>query len=138
MIKGRKMLVDPHAKSADPKLPAFLAIPAGALAYHGFPSVPETATDGWTFGAITEFVDPNGCDAGDGFVIAPDGSRAGIVWGVGTGSTEEIMPPEPGRWGVYAVWFPSPITSVDDLVAAFHGVLPELKAIYSRVCGNAV
>ncbi len=55
--------------------------PAGHK-YYG-PFVPETLIDGWCYGAITEFLEPDnpcGCDSGDGFVVAPDGSYCGLVW----------------------------------------------------------
>ena len=34
-------------------------------------------------------------------MVAPDGSRAGIVWGMDGVETNVILPPEVGRWGVY-------------------------------------
>jgi hypothetical protein len=116
-------------------VPAFLARPEGAPVYHGFPLVPETETDGWVFGAITEFENPEGCEAGDGYVVAPDGRRAGLVWDVGEGETQEISPPEEGRWGVYQVYFPRPLCTVADLVEAFRHVLPSLQRIHARLFG---
>jgi hypothetical protein len=107
-----------------------------APAYDGFPVVPESETDGWRYGAITEFIDPAGCTDGDGYVIAPDGSRAGLVWDVGTRQPREISPPGKERWGVCQVWFPRPVRTVDDLVANFRFVLPQLKAIHARVMGG--
>jgi hypothetical protein len=130
MNKGWKLLIDPGAKSADPTQPAFIARPAGAPVYHGFPVVPETETEGWLFGAITEFISS---DAGDGYVVAPDGSHAGLVWEVGPGSFEQILPPDPKRWGVYAVWFPHPIHTIQDLITNFRAVLPDLKAAHAKV-----
>jgi hypothetical protein len=38
-----------------------------------------------------------------------------------------VLPPDEGRWGVYAVWFPRVVKTVDDLVFNFRHVLPELK-----------
>ena len=104
--------------------------PRGAV-YHGFVIVPQTYTDGWCLGTMTEFEDPDGCDGGDAFVVAPDGSRAGLVWEVGTEPLQEILPPDAQGWGVYAVSFPHVIRTVDDLVAAFRAVLPQLKAKYA-------
>ena len=132
---GRYLQLDETAESKDPELPAFLAPPAGAPVYHGFDLVEETGTDGWYFGAITEFEDPDGCEDGDGFVVAPDGSRAGIVWEVGDREMEEVSPPERDRWGVYAVWFPRPVRTVEDLVFDFRSVLPGLRRKYEEV-GN--
>jgi len=133
---GKAIRTDPGAPSADPALPAFLARPAGAPVYHGFPVVEETRTDGWCYGAITDFEDPNGCETGDGFVVAPDGSRAGLVWTVGSFPTETVCDPDPERWGVYAVAFARAVCNVADLVACFRDVLPELRAIHARVRGG--
>lgn len=130
------MRLDETAESANSELPAFLARPEGAPVYHGFPLVEETRTDGWCYGAITEFEDPDGCESGDGFVIAPDGSRAGIVWEVGEQEMQEIMPPEQGRWGVYAVWFPRATRTVKDIVFNFRHALPALKSKHAQVKGN--
>jgi hypothetical protein len=76
---------------------------------------------------------PDGCDGGDAFVVAPDGSRAGLVWEVGTGALQEILPPDAERWGVYAIFFPHATRTIHDLVSAFRAVLPQLKAKYAEV-----
>jgi hypothetical protein len=132
---GKAIRTDNEARSADASLPAFLARPGDAPVYHGFPLVEESRTDGWCYGAITEFEDPEGCDAGDGFVVAPDGSRAGLVWSVGAFPTETVCEPDKGRWGVYAVAFPRAVRNVDDLVACFRAILPELRSIHARLRG---
>ena len=80
---SKPLLLDEQKVSSSSELPAFLSRPEGAPVYHGFVLVEETRTDGWCFGAITAFEEPEGCKAGDGFVVAPDGSRAGLVWEVG-------------------------------------------------------
>ena len=128
-----QLKLDDAAASASPDLPAFLAKPEGAPVYHGFPLIRETITDGWYLGAITEYEDPEGCDSGDAYVVAPDGSRAGLVWDVGGGKIDEICPPDESRWGVYQIWFKRPVRTTDDLVAAFRTVLPELERIYHRI-----
>jgi hypothetical protein len=134
-MDGRPILTDDEAESADPALPAFLAHPAGAPVYHGFPLVEETRTpDGWCFGAITDFID---ADYGDAFVVAPDGSRAGIVWEAGEGEISEIAAPEEGRWGVFAVWFRAPVRTVEDFTAELHAALPRLREIHARCKGFA-
>lgn len=130
---GRPMILDPDAESADPELPAFLARPEGAPVYHGFGVVPESATDGWLYGMISGFEDDEPATDGDGFVIAPDGSRAGIAWTTDSPEFYEIMPPEPGRWGVYGVRFPHPVANVDDLVANFRAVLPHLQRRFAEL-----
>ena len=133
---GKEILQDASADSTNPELPAFLARPVGAPVYHGFPIIEETETDGWRLGAITSFEDPHGCTEGDGFVVAPDGTRAGLVWDTGDFPTYEISPPEPRRWGVYGVAFPKPVRDVADLVDCFRAVLPDLRSIYARVFGG--
>jgi hypothetical protein len=130
---GKTIRTDTKARSADPSLPAFLARPSGSPVYHGFPLVEESRTDGWCYGAITNFEEAAGCEAGDGFVVAPDDWRAGLVWSVGAFPTETVCEPDGGRWGVYAVAFPHAVHNVDDLVACFRAVLPELRAIHARV-----
>jgi hypothetical protein len=86
--------------------------------------VPESEIDGWLYGAITDFETGESQTEGDGFVVAPDGSRAGVAWALDTDEFYEIVPPTEGRWGVYGVRFPNPVRSVDDLVANFRAVLP--------------
>jgi hypothetical protein len=101
--------------------------------YHGYVVVPETFTDGWCLGTMSEYQEPAGCTEGDAFVVAPDGSRADLVWDVGVESLQEILPPGPDRWGVYAVSFPRAIRTVDDLVKAFRSVLPQLQSRHAQV-----
>jgi hypothetical protein len=130
---SRALKLDTTAASADSSLPAFLSRPDDAPVYHGFPLVPETETDGWYYGAITEFEDSDGCESGDGYVLAPDGSRAGIVWNVGQRDLETVCAPDESRWGVYEVWFPRAVKTVDDLVSNFRSVLPALKSKYLEI-----
>jgi hypothetical protein len=136
-LKSKPLKLDDTSASASPELPAFLARPEGAPVYHGFPIVPETMTDGWCLGAISEYADQAGCNFGDAFVVAPDNSRAGLVWDVGVGEPVEIDPPSQTRWGVYQIWFPRPIRTTDDLVACFRVVLPQLQRIYERIQRSA-
>ena len=130
---SKALIFDEVAESSSPELPAFLSRPEGAPVYHGFVLVEETRTDGWCFGAITAFEEPPGCEAGDGFVVAPDGSRAGIVWEVGDQEMQEVLSPDEGRWGVYAVWFPRVVKTAEDLAFNFPHVLPELKKKYEKI-----
>jgi hypothetical protein len=130
---GRRVLTDDSASSAKPELPAFLARPPGAPVYHGFPLLEESETDGWRLGVISAFdEEPEGCDGGDAYVVAPDGSRAGLVWASGNFATHEICPPDSERWGVYGIAFPRAVRSLADLVECFRAVLPELKQIHGR------
>jgi len=79
--KGKNLAIDLNATSASPTEPAFLARPKGAPVYHGFPVLEDVRAEEFTFGAITDF-EAEPTDTGDAFVIAPDGSRAGLVWEV--------------------------------------------------------
>ena len=129
--KGQLLRVDAEAASADPDLPAFIARPPNAPVYHGFPLLQDSELEGFVFGAITE---PNGTEPaewGDAFVVAPNGSRAGIVWQVGKGKPSIVCEPSEGRWGVYAFNFDAPITSEAELVKHLHSILPFLKAYYA-------
>src|SRR5688500_4907898 len=132
-MSRRRLTTNPNAASSAPEEPAFVGRPPGSPVYHGFLIVPETCTDGWCLGTITEFEDPVGCDGGDAFVIAPDGTRADLIWEVGTASLQEILPPDSQRWGVYAISFPHVTRTVDDLVSAFRAVLPQLKTKHKEL-----
>jgi len=132
MRKGSRLRYDPKARSATPGVPSFVARPEGAPIYHGFEVVPETETDGWIYGAISDY-EGGPHTEGDGFVVAPDGARAGIAWATDTPDFYEIAPPDDERWGVYGVRFPRPVSSVDDLVFNFRAVLPKLKERYAML-----
>jgi hypothetical protein len=125
--KGKPLAVDRHAASASPSEPAFVARPNGAPVYYGFHVLEDVTVEGFTLGAITDFeAEPS--DTGDAFVVAPDGSRAGLVWEVGAErDIEQILPLEPERWGVWAVWFPHPMKTRADARKNLATVLPKLK-----------
>jgi len=74
---GKPLRLDPKARSANPAHPAFVARPSGAPVYHGFPLIEETNTNGWVYGAITDFEAPEGAEAGDGYVQAPTAAGRG-------------------------------------------------------------
>lgn len=78
-IKGLPLRLDPGATSASDDLPAFLARPDDAPVYHGFPIIESSLSDGFRLGMITDFVSQP-TDYGDAFVVAPDNTRAGLVW----------------------------------------------------------
>ncbi len=125
--KGRPVAIDHDAASADPKLPAFLARPPGAPVYHGFPLLDDVEVDGFTLGKISDF-EAEEMDCGDAFVVAPDGTRAGLVWETGDGPRiQEVMPPKPGRWEVWAVWFSHSLRTRDDARLNLAEILPLLR-----------
>lgn len=122
---GLPLSLDPAATSADETVPAFLARPAGAPVYHGFEVLEGVEADGFRLGTISA-LGPD--DHGDAFVIAPDGSRAGLVWEVGENrDVSEISGFEPGRWGVWAVEFARPMASGEHAQQNLEDVLPALR-----------
>ncbi|MGJ5814894.1 hypothetical protein [Paludibaculum fermentans] len=83
--------------------------------------------DGFTFGMITDFeAEPAGY--GDAFVIAPDNSRAGLVWEVSEAQVfEQVCAATEDRWGVWAVTFPLPMTSRDNVARNLASIVVQLK-----------
>ena len=136
MRDGQVAREDPSAVSAQPGMPAFLAPPAGAPAYYGFPLLPNSEKDGFVFGAITRPRTGTSAVWGDAYVVAPDGSRAGIVWVTEGPVTEVVFPPEAGRWGVYQFRFERPVESDAELVRNLHAILPRLKELYAAAISS--
>ncbi|WCN38807.1 3-deoxy-8-phosphooctulonate synthase [Aneurinibacillus uraniidurans] len=107
------------------------------IVYNGFPLMMETETDGYIYGEITDhfnfdYEEDESCTSGDGFVQAPDGSRAGIIWGVEEEPYLSVcIESEEDRWGVYNVGFVKPIKTIDDLIFNFKTVLPLIKGAYN-------
>jgi len=126
-VTGRQLAVDPKAESASSSQPAFIARPAGTPVYHGFIALDDVVIDGFTLGKITDFeAEPS--SYGDAFVIAPDNSRAGLVWEVSeTPYFQEVSPLEPTRWGVWRVAFPFPMSSRENAQCNLEFILPHLK-----------
>jgi hypothetical protein len=104
--------------------------------HDGFPLVEETRTDGWCYGAITEFNEPechpNGCESGNGYVATPDGSRIGLVWSTGTFAAKWVQPLCDQIPGSYEVAFPKPVKNLHDLVECFRSVVPQLQKIHAE------
>lgn len=124
-MHGRPLMLDPLAASADPNLPAFLARPADAPVYHGFRVLPDIEIEGFKLGMITELENQT---EGDAFVVAPDDSRAGLVWEISDqGYFTEVCPLEAARWGVWVVAFPHPMSTRADARRNLEAVLPRLK-----------
>lgn len=120
--------LDHGAESADPLLPAFLARPEDAPVYHGFPLLESSRTgDGWCFGTISDPDSEEGCEWGDAFVVAPDGSRAGIIWQVGAPVMETACQADSQRFGVFSLGIERPVHDEDDLVEQLGVWLPELR-----------
>lgn len=129
---GHKVAVDPLAQSASRNEPAFIARPEGAPVYHGFPILSDVVVDGFTFGKITDF-ESEPCPDGDAFVIAPDNSRAGLVWEVCEDSYfQEVCAADSGRWGVWAVSFPHAMTSRENVRKNLEHVIPQLRERWQK------
>jgi len=130
--KGKPVAIDHTAASASPTEPAFIARAKGAPVYHGFLVLEDVNIDGFVLGAITDF-EAEHTDVGDAFVVALDGSRAGLVWEVAaTAGIEELQPFEPGRWGVWAVSFPHPMNNRENARKNLNEVLPDLKVRWEQ------
>lgn len=125
--KGHRIALDPLARSASRAEPAFIARPEGAPVYHGFQILHDVVVDGFTFGKISDF-DAEPCTEGDAFVVAPDNSRAGLVWEVSDSSYfQQVCPADSDRWGVWAASFPHPMTSHENVRRNLEYILPQLK-----------
>jgi len=108
---GQPLSIDATARSASPTEPAFIARPDGAPVYYGFVVLDDVTAEGFTLGKITDW-EAEPCEAGDAFVIAPDGGRAGLVWEASDKPYfQEVMPGEASRWGVWGVGFRLPMNS---------------------------
>jgi hypothetical protein len=132
--RGRDLALDPDAESASEQLPGFLARPEGAPVYHGFVVLGEV--DGFRLGTISE-LGPE--PYGDAFVVAPDGSRAGLVWEVGDDrELHEVIGFEPDRWGVWAVEFPRPLSSPEAALRNLELALPRLREKWEQWRGSTL
>ena len=133
---GRPLAIDEQAESADPALPAFLARPAGTPVYHGFPVVDGAEVDGFRLGMITDWLSEPAM-AGDAYVVAPDGSRAGLVWESGCAAYfRPVLAPEQGRWGVWAVGLPLPMTTVEEARSYLAALVPQLRLCWQSWRGT--
>lgn len=132
--KGLPLAIDPSAKSGSQDRPAFLSRPEGAPVYYGFQVLRDVSVSGFSFGKITDFeAEPSLW--GDAFVIAPDDSRAGLVWEVSNNPRfEQILPMEPTRWGVWGVAFPYEMTSRENVTRNLEAILPDLKRKWQEWC----
>ena len=124
---GRPLATDATAASTSQSLPGFLAKPLGAPVYHGFRVLNDVVVDGFTLGVITDF-EAEQTSEGDAFVIAPDDSRAGLVWEVSDGASIAMIQAETDdRWGVWAVRFPFPMTTRENARRNLAAIVPLLR-----------
>ncbi len=130
--QGRPLAIDDSARSGSPTEPAFVARPEGAPVYHGFVVLDDVKVDGFTLGKITDW-EAEPCETGDAFVIAPDGSRAALVWEVcDPPYFREVMPIETTRWGVWSVSFVLPMINRENARTNLDSILPQLKFRWSE------
>jgi hypothetical protein len=128
----RPLAIDLTAASMQPDLPAFAAPPPGSPVYHGHPVLRDVTVEGFTFGTITDF-EVQADEAGDAFVVAPDGSRAGLVWEVTDNPYfEEEYPFDSERWGVWAVGFPHPMRNRADARRNLASIVDRLREQWFR------
>lgn len=128
----RPPALDITAESATPDMPSFAAPPAGAKPYHGFPLLDNVEASGFRMGMITNFLAfPE--THGDAYVIAPDGSRAGLVWEE-TDRTyfEQAGPISEDRWGVWAAGFIYPMRDRADARKNLETIVPGLRDAWQR------
>ena len=103
-------------------------------AYEGYPLIPETEMDGFTYGAITPVGEHP--DRGAGFLQAPGGGRAGLQWELSDSPyIMRLEGPDSETWGLYRVGFTTPVHTIDDLVTNLRALLPKLKILYARSGG---
>ena len=130
--QGRPLAVSQTAQSSSPTEPAFVARPEGAPVYHGFVVLDDVVVDVFTLGKITDW-EAEPCETGDAFVIAPDKSRAGLVWEIcDPPYFQETMPIEADRWGVWSVGFLLPMTSRDNARKNLESILAQLKSRWTE------
>ncbi len=127
------LMLDPDAASAEPETPAFMAPPEGAPPFHGFAVLDDVESGGLTWGGITDFEHRPGLATGDAFVVAPDGSRAGIEWRAGdTAYVLQMAPPSAERWGVYLIGVTRPMVDRATVAANLADVAPDLRAFWEE------
>src|SRR5579863_365288 len=106
---------------------AFLAWRAHTPVYHGCPILEDVSIDGFAFGKITDF-EAEPTVFGDAFVVAPDDSRAGLIWAVSQKPYfAQAAPFEAHRWGIWSVSFLLPMTSRENARRNLEAILPKLK-----------
>ena len=92
------------------------------------PLLPVTEIEGFVFD--TTALLPTG---GTGFLVAPDGTRAGIQWDVAESPyIMRVEPPGQEHWGVYRVGFTTPVTTTEDLQTNLTPLLGRLKILHRR------
>ena len=98
---------------------------------HSHPVLPETAVDGFVYGAVTPLGEP--ATAGAGFLRGPDGSRCGLRWEMADSPyIMKLDGPGSDHWGVFQVGFTTPVHTAADLKRNLEALIPKLKILYAR------
>ncbi len=122
------LMIDLRAETADPERPAFMAPPPQAPPFHGFRVLDDVSVDGFTWGGITDFERDPGRESGDAFIVAPDGSRAGLEWRLDVEVwLLEMAPPNDQRWGVYLAGITHPMVDRASALQNLSDLLPYLR-----------
>lgn len=104
-----------------------MAPPPGADPYHGFLVIDDIEVDGFRWGAIT-VIEPPAAATLDGFVVAPDGARAGVEWRQASEPYVLMLAePTPDRWGVWRVGFVDEIVDFRTAKRALAAVVDDLR-----------
>lgn len=94
-------------------------------------AVEESRTeDGWVMESFGSVDPAKGSSQGSGYIVAPDGARAGMMWRVGEGANLEYQTKDSNLWAIYKISFPKPVFNAADLGANFRRILPDLRARY--------
>jgi len=106
---------------------SFRAWRARTPVYEGCPILEDVCIDGFQLGKITDF-EAAPSAFGDAFVVAPDGSRAGLIWAVSVSPYfAQAAAFEAHRWGIWSVSFRWPMTSRDNARRNLESIVPQLK-----------
>jgi len=97
--------------------------------YHGFPILEDVEVDGFQAGHDHRLGGPagrvwrrlRGCTRWES-------SRPGLGSVFESPYFQQVIAPEPNRWGVWAVTFPFPMTSRDNARRNLEALLPELRS----------
>lgn len=122
------LMLDLRAETADPDRPAFMSPPPDSPPFHGFQVLDDVEADGFKWGGITDFEREPGRQSGDAFIVAPDGSRAGLEWRLDTEVwLLEMTPPNDRRWGVYLAGISRPMVDRASAQENLRDLLPHLR-----------
>lgn len=104
---------------------------ANKVDWDGYPLLPETCVDGYTYGAISPLAP--GRETGAGFLEAPDGSRCGLQWERSESPfIMKIEGPTDRHWGIYRVGFVCPVDGPGAVHTNLVALIDRLKILHAR------